>query len=114
MPGGAYTVAITLTTPPTNAAVPGTVTGSVNVNGGSGSGTSPSGKVRKLAVTAEAIGTNTPIATAPVKNGQYTLILPAASAPGSERSMTSRWLAEQILTPHNGCCRYTRAPIDTS
>ncbi|MGB8411387.1 MAG: hypothetical protein WCE23_01035 [Candidatus Binatus sp.] len=77
VPGGAYTVTITLTTPPANPLEVGTVTGSVNVNG-SGSGTSPSGKVRKLAVTAEAIGTNTAIASTPVKNGQYTLILPAA------------------------------------
>jgi hypothetical protein len=55
----------------------------VNVNGGTGSGSSPSGKVRKLAVTAEAIGTNTAIASTPVKNGQYTLILPAASTFGT-------------------------------
>jgi len=55
----------------------------VNVNGSKGSGSSPSGKVRKLAVTAEAIGTNTAIASTPVKNGQYTLILPAASTFGT-------------------------------
>ena len=83
VPGGAYTVTVTLTTPPTNAAETGTVTGSVNVNGGKGSGSSPSGKVRKLTVTAEAIGTNTAIASTPVKNGQYTLILPAASTFGT-------------------------------
>jgi hypothetical protein len=83
VPGGAYTVTVTLTTPPTNAAETGIVTGSVNVNGSKGSGSSPSGKVRKLAVTAEAIGTNTAIASTPVKNGQYTLILPAASTFGT-------------------------------
>ena len=75
VPGGAYTVTITLASPPTNPIEMGTVTGSVNVKtGSSGSST----KIRKLAVTAEAIGTNTPIATAPVKNGNFTLILPAA------------------------------------
>src|ERR1019366_718233 len=48
-------------------------------------------KVRKLAVTAEAIGTNTPIATAPVistgcpnqEKECYTLILPAAGGPAA-------------------------------
>jgi len=83
VPGGAYTVTITLTTPPTNAAETGIVTGSVNVNGSKGSGSSASGKIRKLTVTAEAIGTNTAIASTPVKNGQYTLILPAAATFGT-------------------------------
>ncbi len=80
-PGGPYMVTVTLATVPNS--VQGTVTGSVNVKGGSGSGTSPAGKVRKLAITAQAIGTNTPIATAPVKNGQFTLILPAAGGPAA-------------------------------
>ena len=81
VPGGPYTVTITLASPPTNPLEMGTVTGSVNVKTGSGSGSST--KVRKLAVTAEAIGTNTPIATAPVKNGNFTLILPAAGGPAA-------------------------------
>jgi hypothetical protein len=107
VPGGAYTVAITLTTPPTNAAETGTVTGSVNVNGGSGSGTSPSGKVRKLAVTAEAIGTNTAIASTPVKNGQYTLILPAASTFGTLYDIavaggTDTYAAQRLLPLYQG------------
>ena len=80
-PFGAYVVTVTMTSPPTNPVELGTVTGSVTVKAGSGSGSSSTGKVRKLAVTAEAIGTNTPIATAPVKNGQFTLLLPAASGP---------------------------------
>ena len=75
-PGGAYTVTVSLT--PLSESALGVVTGSVNVKPGSGSGTSPTGKVRKLAVTAEAIGTNTPIATARVNNGKFTLLLPAA------------------------------------
>jgi hypothetical protein len=82
--GGAYLVTITLNTLP-NSTAPNstlaTVTGSVTVKPGTGSGTS--GKVRKLAVTAEAIGTNTAVATAPVKNGQYTLFLPAAGGPAA-------------------------------
>ncbi len=91
-PGGAYTVTITLAPLPSN--VLGTVTGSVNVTAGTGSGSSTSGKLLKLAVTAEAIGTNTPIASALVKTGSgcpaspggcFTLELPAAggsAAPG--------------------------------
>jgi hypothetical protein len=82
-PGGAYTVAVTLASPPTNPVELGVVKGSVNVKTGSGSGTSPTGKVRKLAVTAEAIGTNTAIASAPVKNGKFTLELPAAGGPAA-------------------------------
>lgn len=80
-PGGAYTVTITLATLPTNPL--GTVTGSVKVNAGSGTASSTSGKFLKLAVTAEAIGTNTPIASALVKNGVYTLELPAAGGPAA-------------------------------
>jgi hypothetical protein len=75
-PGGAYTVTVTLLSPPTSPLELGTVTGSVS---GTGSGSSSSKKVRKLAVTAEAIGTNTAVATALVKNGQFTLELPAAA-----------------------------------
>ena len=82
-PGGAYTVAVTLASPPTNPVEMGVVKGFVNVKQGSGSGSSPTGKVRGLAVTAEAIGTNTPIASAPVKNGKFTLELPAAGGPAA-------------------------------
>jgi len=89
-PGGAYTVSIVLT-PTANVAI-GTVTGQVTVTPGMGSGTSTTGKVRKLTVTAQAIGTNTTIATAPVKagilnctaaspGGCFTLQLPAAGPP---------------------------------
>src|SRR5208282_4628161 len=35
-------------------------------------------KIAKLSVTAETIGTNTAIASAPVTNGNFTLALPAA------------------------------------
>jgi hypothetical protein len=82
-PGGAYTVTVTLASPPTNPLEMGTVTGSVNVKTGTGSGTSPLGKVRKLSVTAEAIGTNTAVATVLVKNDKFTLELPAASNSGT-------------------------------
>lgn len=75
-PGGAYTVTVALL--PVTTTVTGNIIGKVNVMPGTGTGTSPSGKTRKLTVTALAIGTNTPIASAPVKNGQYTLTLPAA------------------------------------
>jgi hypothetical protein len=83
-PGGAYLVTVSLTQITTS--VLGTVTGSVKVNSGSGSTT---GKVRKLAVTAEAIGTNTAIATAPITTGSscptpnpcFSLTLPAAGPP---------------------------------
>jgi hypothetical protein len=74
--GGAYTVTIKLASPPTNPVQLGTVTGSV-----SGSPTAPTTRVQPLAVTAEAIGTNTPIATAPVQNGKFNLALPAAGGP---------------------------------
>jgi hypothetical protein len=84
-PGGPFLVTIALTTVPPNS-VQSTVTGSVTVNGG-GSGGSSGKKVRALGVTAEAIGTNTAIATSRVKTGNgcppspggcYTLALPAA------------------------------------
>ncbi len=75
--GGPYTVTIALATLPANPLA--MVTGSVKVNAGSGG--SPSGKLPKLAVTAEAIGTNTPIASALVNNGEYALWLPAAGGP---------------------------------
>jgi hypothetical protein len=77
-PGGAY--AVTLTLMPISTPSVGSITGTVTVN--TNSGTPPGGKVRKLEVAAEAIGTNTVIATAPVKSGQqFTLILPAAGPP---------------------------------
>ncbi len=75
-PGGAYTVTITLASPPTTPLQLGTITGSV-----SAPPTGASSTVRQLAVTAEAIGTNTPIATAPVQNGKFNLALPAAGGP---------------------------------
>ncbi len=87
-PGGAYTVTLALT-PVTTTSVTGAVVGQVTVN--TGSGTPPSGKVRKLEVAAETIGTSTVIATAPIKTnsvagmscppspgGCFTLVLPAA------------------------------------
>jgi hypothetical protein len=88
-PSGPYLVTITLNTVPLNS-VQGTVTGSVTVNPSGTAGSS--GKVRTLTVTAQAIGTNTAIASSRVKagamtNGQpcptkalgcYTLALPAA------------------------------------
>ena len=83
-PGGAYQVTITLHTVPLNS-VQATVTGSVNVMASGTAGSS--GKVRALKVTAEAIGTNTAIASSKVKAGKgcsapapgcYTLALPAA------------------------------------
>jgi len=81
--GAPYTVSITLsqvTTP-----ILGTVTGSVTLNtaGGGTGGGSASGKIRKLAVSAEAIGTNTVVATAQVHNNTYTLMLPAAGGPAA-------------------------------
>ena len=84
-PGGPFLVTITLTTVPPNS-VQNIVTGMVTVNGG-GSGGSSGKKVRGLGVTAEAIGTNTAIATSRVRTGNgcpaspggcYTLALPAA------------------------------------
>jgi len=75
-PGGPYTVTISLASPPTTPLQLGTITGSV-----SAPPTGASSSVRQLAVTAEAIGTNTPIATAPVQNGKFNLALPAAGGP---------------------------------
>ncbi|MGA7872927.1 MAG: hypothetical protein WCA22_18710 [Candidatus Binatus sp.] len=79
---GAYTVNIVLS--PITSSVLGTITGSVTVKAGSGGSTT--GKVRQLAVTAEAIGTNTAIATAQVQSGTFTLALPAGGGPGSPES----------------------------
>jgi hypothetical protein len=89
-PGGAYTVTLTLT--PVSSPSTGTITGTVTVN--TSTGTPPSGKVRKLEVAAETIGTNTVIATAPIQNGMiggkncppspggcFTFALPAAGPP---------------------------------
>ena len=76
-PGGPYLVTVALTQITTS--VLGTVTGSVTVKTGTGGSTT--GKVRTLAVTAEAIGTNTAFATAPITNGNFTLALPAAGPP---------------------------------
>ena len=86
-PGGAYTVTVAVT-PVTNP-VTGNVTGQINVKPGTGTGTSSGGKLRKLSVTAEAIGSNTQIAMAQIKpaggnncppapGGCFTLTLPAA------------------------------------
>jgi hypothetical protein len=88
-PGGTYTVTLTLTPLATSAT--GTITGQVNVATGTGTGTSTTGKIRQLAVTAEAIGTNTTISSAPIitggtncppsPGGCFTLVLPAAGPP---------------------------------
>ncbi len=90
-PGGAYTVMIALT-PVTNPAT-GNVTGQITVKPGTGTGTgsSTAKHLRKLSVTAEAIGTNTPIAMSQIKpggkncppapGGCFTLTLPAAGPP---------------------------------
>ncbi len=88
-PGGAYTATLAIT-PVTNPST-GTITGQVNVAMGTGTGTSPTGKLRKLSVTAEPIGTNIATASAPVNNGGsncpaspggcFTLTLPAAGPP---------------------------------
>ncbi len=71
-PGGTYTVTISLGTV---TGPLGTVTGTVSTGSGG-----KAKHVRKLAVTAEAIGTNTEIASAPVaSDGSYTLLLPAGN-----------------------------------
>ena len=75
-PGGAYLVTVTLGVPPLN--LMGSVSGSVTVKPGTGTGMGAIGKVRKLAVTAEDIGTGIAISSANVSNGQYNLLLPAA------------------------------------
>ena len=85
MPGGAYMVTIGIA-PVTAMPVQGTITGNVTGSG------SASKKVRKLMVTAEAIGTGTPITTATFQSGSncasksggcFTLALPAAANFGS-------------------------------
>ncbi|MGA8643672.1 hypothetical protein [Candidatus Binatus sp.] len=88
-PGGAYTATLSIA-PVTNPST-GTITGQVNVAMGTGTGTSTTGKLRKLSVTAEPIGTNIATATAPINNGGsncppspggcFTLTLPAAGPP---------------------------------
>jgi len=75
--GGAYTV--TLAVNPTTTGL-GAITGQIT-NMGSTSGSM--GKLIKLGVTAETIGTNTAIGTALVKNKTYTLMLPAAAGFGT-------------------------------
>jgi hypothetical protein len=76
--GGAYTGTVVISAPTTP--ILGTITGTVNVTGTPAAPSSgANNKIRKLSVTAEAIGTNTPIATAQVKSGSYTLFLPAAN-----------------------------------
>ena len=65
-PSGPYVVTITMNTVPPNS-VQGTVTGSVTVKASGTAGST--GKVRTLTVTAEAIGTNTAIASSRVKSG---------------------------------------------
>ena len=75
-PGSPYLVTVSML--PVASLVTGTVSG-MNVPGKSGTSIK---HLRKLAVIAEPIGTNTVIASTPVKNGNYTLALPAASGPG--------------------------------
>jgi hypothetical protein len=74
-PGGAYAVSITLAQP-SNPLI-GNIIGTVSPT--TGTGTPSNGRTRKLAVTAETIGTGTVIATAPVQNNKFTLTLPAAA-----------------------------------
>ena len=120
-PGGAYTVTIALT--PRFKSATGTITGQVNVIAGTGTAASR-GKVRKLAVTAETIGTNTVIATAQIKppvsktahppGGCFTLTLPAAGPRRPqrrrlERSMTWRCPEERLLTPRAIAAAVARA-----
>ena len=76
-PGSPYLVTVSMAA--ITAQVLGTVSGS-NVPGTSGTSAK---HLRKLAVFAEPIGTNTEIANAPVKNGSYSLALPAANGPDS-------------------------------
>jgi hypothetical protein len=92
VPGGAFTVSLALFTasnPQT-----GTITGQVNVN--TNAGTPPAGKVRKLSVAAQTIGTNTVVSSArispggmhcpPAPGGCFTLILPAAGPQPASQS----------------------------
>jgi hypothetical protein len=58
----------------------GTVTGQIMSSGTSSGST---GKLIKLAVTAETIGTNTAIVNALIKSNTYTLVLPAAAGFGT-------------------------------
>jgi hypothetical protein len=90
-PGAPYMVTVDAT-PATNPSM-GTIVGTVSVQPNSNPGTNSSNtKVRKLAVTAYTIGTDTAIATAPVRgtgcpNGAsmcYTMALPAAGGPGTD------------------------------
>ena len=84
-PGGAYIATISIA-PVTSTQFMGNVIGQVNV-----SGTPSTSKIRKLTVSAETIGTNTVIATAPIKGGTdcgtsspggcFDLALPAAGPP---------------------------------
>jgi hypothetical protein len=76
--GGPYTVDLTVTPVSPNqflASVNGTITGVKN--------SKKLKKVRSLAVTAEQMGTNTIVASAPVVSGNFTLSLPAAPDLGS-------------------------------
>lgn len=85
-PGGAYVATISIM-PATDTQFLGNVKGQVNLTG-----TSPTSKIRKLTVSAEMIGTNTVIATAPIRGGTdckalspggcFDLALPAAGPPG--------------------------------
>ncbi len=78
VPGGSYTVSIGMSAV-TNPTL-GTVTGTLPTGAGS-----QAKKTLKLAVTAQTIGTNTEIASAPIDltTGKYVLALPAASGFGS-------------------------------
>ncbi len=88
-PGGAYLVSVTAS--PVTSSVLGQISGSVDV---SGSSTGSTTKIRKLAVTAELLGTNTPIATSLVQSSSscptskpcFTLMVPAAGGPASPDS----------------------------
>jgi hypothetical protein len=82
-PGGAYTVNITAS--PVASSVLGQISGTVNVTS-PGTGGASGAKVNKLTVTAELLGTNTPIATSQVQSGKFTLMLPAAGGPASPDS----------------------------
>ena len=77
--GGAYQATLVLTQ---STAALGTVTGSVSATGTSSGST---GKLIKLGVTAETIGTNTATTTALINktNHTYTLMLPAAAGFGT-------------------------------
>ncbi len=72
-PGGAYTVNVVPTIPNAGEFL-ATVNGSIS----GASGATKKKKTRNLAVTAELMGTNTVVASAPVVSGQYVLGLPAA------------------------------------